>query len=285
MSVEEVRTAVEKALETPIDFHAVVVDESGAPIPDASVSFALFDQMLSPFEFPYVGWTLQPEARSGRDGRFSLAGVRGTGLYVRVQKDGYKAVGNSKRHLRYAPRLQYLNDFPLPTADEPMVFVLTPGMPLEDYYLVNSGGILIPRDGSEIGYRLNEHDPYGVDPNEGHFAFSCDKGPAGADGRWNWTCRIRMAEGSGIQLRHQLVLEHAPEDGYAPVYEWGYAADDPAWDHRDERFLFVQLDSGRYYGQLIFKVRTAGDFYFDVDGMINVTGSRELETPYHHYQN
>lgn len=283
MSEDDIHRTVEQALQTPVDFHGVVVDEAGEPVSGAAVTFALFDQKLDPFEFPYVGWTMQPEVKSGLNGRFSLTGAQGTALYVRVQKDGYRAVGNSKRHLRYAPRMQYLNEYPLPTADAPMRFVLTPGLPLEGFFVVDSGGIPIPRGGSEIGFWLDQRDPYGVAPEKGHFAFSCDKGPERDDGRWDWSCRIRMKEGSGIQLRQDLVLLHAPEDGYQPVYEWGFDADDPDWDHRDERFVYIRLEDGRYYGHLTFKVRTAGDYFFDVDGMVNLTGSRELEILYHNY--
>jgi len=283
MSDGEIRALVAKSLQTPVDFHGIVVDQEGYPVSDARITFALFDQVLKPFEFPYIGWSAQPEAHSDKRGRFSLTGVTGSALFVRVQKDGYKSVGNSKRHLRYAPRLRYLNEHPLPSENKPMVFVLTPGMALEDYYIINSGGITIPRDGSEIGYRFSEKDPYGVDAGDGDFAFSCQRGETNEDGRWDWSCRIRMKEGSGIQLRHHLVLQEAPEDGYEDNYEWGFSADDENWDHRDERFLYVRLNEGAYYGHLIFKVRTSGDYFFDVDGMINATGSRELETVYHNY--
>jgi hypothetical protein len=282
LSEDEISALVDEALETPVAFYGVVVDEAGEPVADAVVNFALFDQRLAPFEFPYVGWTELPAIETRRDGSFSLEDVTGTALFVRVQKDGYKSVDNSKRYLRYAERLRRPGDQPLPSPEAPERFVLTRGMPLEDYYLVESGGVPIPRDGSEVGYRLDEKDPYGVEPEQGHFALSCDKGPVLPNGRWDWSCRIRMAEGSGIQQRHDLVLQEAPTEGYGPIYEWGFAADDPAWDHRDERYVYLSLADGQYFGHLAFKVRTAGDFYFSVDGMVNRTGSRQLETPYRH---
>ena len=281
MDPQEISDLVDQAIETPIAFYGRVVDTQGEPVPDARVSFAVFDTRLEPFEFPYVGWTLLPDVNTGRDGSFELVDVNGSSLYVRVEKAGWKAVGNSKRHLRYSEQTQHMNRYRLPTEAEPMVFELTPGLPLEDYYYIHSGAVLIPRDGREIEYRLDTVNPYGVPAGEGDLAVSCDKGSVRADGRWDWSCTIRMTRaGGGIQLQREIVLEQAPEAGYMPAIEISMAADDPNWDHRADRFTYVSLREGHYYGHLTFRIRTDGDYYFDIDGMVNVTGSRELETLY-----
>jgi hypothetical protein len=276
----EVSRMVDEAIATPIEFFGRVVGPDGQPIKDATVTFAVFDTKLDPFEFPYVGWTLLPEVKSGGDGHFRLTGVTGTGVYVRVSKPGWKAVGNSKRHIRYAEVVRYLNQHPVPTKEEPMDFHMAPGMPLEDYFLIHSGSVLIPRDGSEIEYSLAEINPYGVPAGQGDLGVACQKGIEVADGRWDWSCTVRMTGGGGIQYQRSVVLEQAPADGYRQSLEIGMAADDPAWDHRADRYTYVRLGDGDYYGHLTFRIRTAGDFYFDIDGMVNVTGSRELETLY-----
>jgi hypothetical protein len=280
MNEREIAELVAEALETPVDFYGRVVDPEGRPVAGVEVSPALFDHRLEPFEFPYIGWTVLEPVETDADGRFELTGVAGSALYVRVAKAGWKSVGNSKRHLRYAQPIRYLNEHPLPSAAQPMQFVMAPGLPLEDYYVVQSGAVLLPRDGSEIGYRLDAVNPYGVDPDAGDVAVACRKGPVTPAGRWDWSCKLRMPNGGGVQLRRELVLQQAPADGYGDAYAFGMRADDPDWDHRAERYLYVRLRDGRYYGQLAFKVRTAGDFFFALDGMVNKTGGRQLESLY-----
>lgn len=269
---------VTEALETPVDFYGRVVDRDGKPISDVGVELALFDHRLDPFVFPYVGWTALSPIKTDAEGRFALESVTGTDLYVRVFKPGWKSVGNSKRHVRYAEVDRYLNEYPIPTEAEPMTFVMTPGLPLDDYYRFNSGAVLLPRDGSEIGYRLDRPNPYGVAPEEGDLAVGCKKGAMTESGTWDWSCRLRMLNGGGVQLRRDLVLQQAPTDGYREVFEFGMSAEAAEWDHRAERYLYVRLRDGRYYGHLGLRVRTAGDFFFAVDGMVNTAGTRELES-------
>jgi hypothetical protein len=280
MSEREVAELVDEALRTPVAFYGRVVGPDGRPVQGVEVDFALFDHRLEPFEFPDVGWTALKPVKTDIDGSFELTGVTGTGLYVRVSKSGWKSIGNSKRHLRYAEATRYLNEYPLPTELVPMVFEMAPGLPLEDYYVVHSGAVLLPRDGGEIGYRLDAVNPYGVKPDEGDLAVACRKGQVTPAGRWDWRCRLRMPNGGGVQLRRDVVLQQAPAGGYLETFEFGLPADDPDWADRAERYLYVRLREGRHYGHLAFKVRTAGDFFFVLDGMVNKRGSRELEALY-----
>jgi hypothetical protein len=214
---------------------------------------------------------------TGHDGRFGVRDRHGLGLYVRVTRSGWKSLGKSQQLVWYASDVAQPGSDVAGSAADPVRFVLEPGLPSEDYLPIRSGAVPLPRDGREVGYRIDALNPNGMDPAEGDFAIGCTKGPVQPNGRWDWTCTLRMPAGSGLQLRHDIVVQQAPESGYQPVYQFGMTADDPDWDHRAERLFYVVLRDRTLYGHFDLRIRTAGDFFFNLHGFINRSGSRELD--------
>lgn len=279
MARGDLRALVDTVVTTPIDYHGRVIDQQGQPVAGAEISFSTFDHALTPFEFPFLGWSKHSPVTTGPDGRFALTGVKGAALYFRLAKKGWKTVGSENHYIRYADMWTYRNDHAIPSAEAPREFVMTPGA-LDDHFLVESGAIRLPADGTEMALRLDRLTPYGVEPHEAQLVIGCDVGPRQPNGRWNWQCRVRMPEGSGVQFRHDLVVAQAPPNGYLPVLEFGQLADADRWDHRGERFLYVKLGEKPQFGHLAVRVRTAGELYVVLDGMVNATGSRELRERY-----
>jgi hypothetical protein len=277
MSLADLRARIARDLQTPVEFHGQVVTVAGEPVPDAAVQLRIYDHILEPFEPPYVAWTELAPVTTGRDGRFEVRDRQGAGLYVRVTRPGWKSLGNSQRLVWFADDFGQSGDDAAGTAADPVRFVLEPGLPSEDYLPIRSGAVPLPRDGGEVGYRIDVRNPNGVEPAEGDFAIGCTKGPVQSNGRWDWMCRLRMPAGSGLQLRRDIVVQQAPEAGYQAEFQFGMAADDPDWDHRAERFFYVVLRDGTLYGHFDLRIRTAGDFFFNLHGFVNRSGSRQLD--------
>jgi hypothetical protein len=196
---------------------------------------------------------------------------------VRVFRPGWKSLGQSQRLIWFAHANESADSDGTGERSRPARFRLTPGLPSEDYLPLRSGAVPLPRDGSEIGYRIDVPNPNGVKPADGDFVLACERGSVQANGRWDWSCRVTMPPGSGLQLRHDVVVQQAPATGYQSTFQFGMAADDPNWDHRAERRLYVQLRNGSLYGHFELRIRTAGDFFFNLHGFVNRSGSRQLD--------
>jgi hypothetical protein len=259
---------------TPVNFHGVVMDEEGQPLPQAQIRAIVFDRLLEPFEYPYFGFTLVPSTTPNARGEFRLGGLEGAALYVLVSVDGYQPVTSPRRMYVYAEALD--GQQPLPTPDAPAVFEFEPRPPAAELERIRTGALRLPGDGEPLPVAIRVIAPYGPAPEEIDAVVTCARElqQAGAHERFDWWCEIAVPDG-GAQTR-RLEFDQAPESGYESALRFGYHADDAAWDDRDNRELLLRFADGRY-AYVLFQMRMDGDFYVAFDGVWNPSGSRWLD--------
>lgn len=271
---EDLEPLVREMVDTPIEFHGRVTDEDGQPMADFEVRLLVFDRVVDPFEYPFVSFTQLPAVKSRRDGTFSVTGVRGAGLHVAVTKPGYKPVSPSRRIYLYAEPIQDAGEV-LPSKTEPAVFVFEPRPPEAEVRRVATGALRLPVDGQSLNVSLRDVSPYGVAEDRSDLQVACARGKAADAKPFDWTCRVEVP-GGGVKPVRRLAFDRAPKRGYTEAIEFGHTADDPAWDHRDRRELFVRL-SDQTYAYVLLRMRLQADVFVSFDGVWNPTGSTLLD--------
>lgn len=271
---EELETLAREMVETPIQFYGVVTDEDGQPIADAEVALLVFDRLVDPFTYPYLSFTEVPSVRSRPDGTFSVTGIEGAGLHVTVKKAGFKPVSPSQRVYVYAEAIRD-GDVVLPTQAEPAVFTFEPRPPEAETRRVATGALQLPGDGAPLDVSLRQVSPYGIDADRRDLEVICSRDVQTQGENFTWKCRVTVP-GGGVQPVRQIAFDRAPEQGYAEAIELGYRADDPDWDHRARRSLFLRL-ADNTYAWVVFRMRMRGDFFVAFDGVWNPTGSRLVD--------
>jgi hypothetical protein len=164
-------------------------------------------------------------------------------------------------------------DFPMPGPEETAVFILKPRSAADELFEVATGAVRIPASG-RVELSLIDVSPHGVPEGTGQLAVSCQRGDVSRP-RYDWTCRV-SAPGGGIQLRNRLDFDLAPKSGYREAIVLGYRMEDSNWRDRVDEDVFVRLDDGNY-GYLSIRIRTLGDYYVALRGVLNQHGSRLVD--------
>lgn len=267
---------IDEAVATPVDFHALIVDKAGNPIPDFPVQITLYDQKLSPLAWPYLGWTTYSGLVTDKAGRVSLTGKTGARLAISVHNQDYWELEqkSSRAVFNYADVARSSGDGPLPTTPETAVTFRLQKVPDEAIASPLDMGSVRLRPGEEIGLSL--YLPrYAVDPANADFFVQLDRQLPDESGRYDWQLRVR-APGGGVQLAPSLYIESAPELGYEESLELGHRADSDSWRDQTEALLFLRTPRG-HYAFLELKIRTSGEPFIAVTGRVNDFGLRYLE--------
>jgi hypothetical protein len=257
-------------------FHGKVVDERGAPVADAKVSYSLMSNP-DPNGSNTRGTTI-----SGQDGRFVITS-RGAGIQVDVSKDGYYRVPRSNGVRGSSGGFRnYENlgdtDVPMPTEDKPAIFVLHGAGEAVALVHVGQHSISVPKDGTPTEIDLGTGQVVaagkgqlrvevwtqnqGMNPNKGE--------------HYDWRCRLTIPGGGVVERKGQFDFE-APESGYRPSFETGMAKTAEGWSDGFERQFFVRLADGRF-ARLSLEVLTGGDHFIALESFLNPTpGNRNLE--------
>lgn len=274
MGQERFREHLAAMVRTPIDFHGRVEDEEGRPLPGAQVTMIVFDRLLEPFEFPYLGFAEVPKISVDADGRIRARRLRGAVVYVVVRVPGHQPVTPARRSIRFAPGPDLVE--PPPTAADPARFVFEPLPDRAELVPVHTGALLLPGDGAPLEFSLREPRPWGVEPGTGDGRVTCTRArrpEEGAD-RFTWSCELTIP-GGGIQAA-QLTMDRAPESGYEESLRFEFPEDLERWDDRHDALLVAQLRDGTY-ALLEAHFRMSGDFFVAFDGRWNRTGSTWLD--------
>jgi hypothetical protein len=257
----------------PLRFSGRVVRPDGTGIPAARVEIAVFDRVVEPFHFPYFGYTALNPIQTDPEGYFDLPESKGMGLHVQVSKQGFRPVDLSHRTYQIEHVLPVAEDFRMPGPNEIALFTLKPRAAEDQLLQVATGAIRIPDSGS-MNISLTGVHPHGVPAGSGHLAIRCERGDT-RQPRYDWNCSISAPDGS-IQLRRMLDFDLAPESGYEPAVLLGYDSDAAEWRDRLDEAVFVRLADGNY-GHLLLKIRTRGDFFVAIEGVLNEHGSRLMD--------
>jgi hypothetical protein len=263
---------MQKGLEewkTPIQFYGKVVDDHTNPVQAAQISFDCND--LSP-----KGTSLY-HAQSDANGLFSIRGITGKLLGVKVSKDGYYSYQPFGADFYYAGQNQNF----VPDPANPVTFRLKKkglAEPLVHIHAPMGGGkgFKVSKEGTplEISLTKGTITPLG----QGDLRVQCwtDDQSKLPGQKYNWKCQIAIPNGGISQSTNDLDFQ-APVDGYQPidVIEMPVTLE-TGWASRAKRNYFLRLASGNY-ARITFEMIAGGDHFFLLESFLNPSGSRNLE--------
>ena len=256
---------MERALDdwrTPIEFYGRVVDETGMAVVGATI---------------YFGWNdLSAEGHSTRNsasdsgGVFSLTGIHGKGLSVRVEKAGYYTSRRDRDSFMYAG--DNVNFVPNP--DQPVTFHLRKRGQAEALVTIYKS-FQISKDGTPVFIDLINKTV--VPATESGIKVECrTEAPEKRGAPFNWKCRISVP-GGGLQPNTNEFGFLAPDGGYVASDEMDMTQPTPTrWQSFATREYFVRTGNGRH-GRLSFRMVAGGDHFCFIEGVMNPSGSRNLE--------
>lgn len=263
------------AYNTPIDFWGKAMDDTGQPVPGASVHFVVSDK--------YFEDGSDYDTTTDTKGLFSLTGVKGLSMSVRVTKPGYYLMqSESRATIAYGYRTEANDIRPPPTKDQPSIFVLRKAHPNTALKLGTGRRVILPQDGKPIAVRLDGHNT--VSPGmDGALVIETQLDLARMNElkQFPWRCRLSVPGGGLIKRTDKLGFE-APDSGYLTeeiiLMNLPHSRSD-RWTAIIERDLFLKLP-GNIFGRITIKLdidERATHNWLHYSSAWDPTGSRNLE--------
>jgi hypothetical protein len=240
----------------PIEFYGRVLDDREQPVSGATVS---------------TEWTdLSKEGSSERilltdaAGLFSLTGITGKNLGVRVKKDGYKPYHANRSSYEYAAYFE--REWHVPDRNKPVIFRLRKNRKTEP--LIKREFLLPVEIGQPATFAM---DPKSPDAPKVVFELLTN---AQIRDR-QWSARISVPSG-GLQATLEEFPFEAPESGYETSVFSDYNTPKPVGFHGGAQggVFFVHNQKG--YGRVELKM-ISGTIDTRVISFWNPSGSRNLE--------
>jgi len=238
----------------PIRFYGRVVDEIGEPVAGATVNLTWTDASQEGTS----ARTLLSDAR----GFFSIEGVHGKDLVVRVAKPGYQ-----HSYIRNNFSFEYASfsdaKYHEPDAARPVPFIVRKNKEAEP---------LVVHVNQEMELGPGESKFFPIGPKTGVQVERLDKATGGPRG---WIARISVP-GGGLALATEEFPFEAPETGYVPSIDVTEKTKKPAiWQGDNGTGFFVRTSQG--YGRITVR-NTPGMAWVYVTSYFNPqAGSRNLE--------
>lgn len=255
----------------PIRFYGRVVDQNDEPIHGATIHFEWTDLSTK--------GTSEATKLSDSQGLFSLTGVQGKFLGVRVEKDGYYRPGNSVGIVGF----EYANPaegwFYEPDADRPVVFRLRKkgeSQPL----VARSTKLNLTGHGATATIDLftGKASPVGgqLQVTVWKPTITAEQINSGTGFPYDWRIQVNVKGGGLIEHNDVFALE-APESGYRSDFAAElHPANGASADVTLDKEFYFYFGQPRRYGR--FRLRTDGDRpKVLIDYWLNPTGSRNLE--------
>ncbi len=219
---------------------------------------------------------------SDQAGRFVISG-RGAGIFVEVSKKGYYRVpefdgrrgsyGGFRNHQRLGD-----TDVPIPTEDEPAVFVLRKIGEAVSLVHVGRRSIIVPTDGRPIDIDLGTGQIVALGNGQLRLEVwvrNQGMNPNNAE-HYDWRCRVSVPGGGLIERQGPFDFQ-APAGGYVQIVELSQLATAEHWSPTIAKQLFVHLADNRF-ARIDFEMITGGDHFIVLESFLNPTpGSRNLE--------
>lgn len=252
---------------TPIKFYGKVVDERGAPVPNATVELSCNDLSFS--------GTSNYRRSSESNGLFSISNIRGKLLVVNVAKKGFYTSKADNDAFYYAG--QNVNF--TPNAAKPELFHLRRIGPTEPLIHIQSplgGGRAYTIDPNGLPLELSLTSGGAVAQGQGDLRVECWTKHSTGNWRFDWRCRITLVRG-GLQRYTEEFPFQAPLEGYAAFDEINMPLSlGEGWGSSAKISYFLHLANGNY-GRMNFEIIPSGDHFLLLDSYVNPSGSRNLE--------
>lgn len=252
---------------TPIAFWGKVVDESGAPVPGATVKFGANDNPNP------MGNGSTYERITDAEGLFSIKDIRGISLSVKVSKDGYYSTEASRGKANYV--LKNNTDLPVPTSNKPAVFVLRK-MGEAAALKRTEGSVNLPKNGAPVIINLQS----GKASGQSDLKVECWVQDQGVDtsgyNPYDWRCVISIPGGGLIERTDDLNFM-APEDGYRSADEIVMTKVTPRWDSGSGKEYFIKRADGTF-GRVKVLIATGASNFVRFESYLNPqAGDRNLQ--------
>ena len=253
----------------PIKFYGKVIDQEGNPVEGAKVKIGAADRFWADGTDYF--------RESNAEGPFSIQGIKGAGIYVSAEREGYYRTEKSKGRFGYGmPSGQKPHDDP----DHPAIFVLQKQGECEP---------LIHREIPNSTYgrswvKVPNHESVSVDLKSGNIGGNTphrilisqsNTRPEQEDTRnpYDWNFAVKVP-GGGIQLKDGIFNFEAPEDGYAETFSRAFPKEAEDWADSFIKHYFIRFADGTH-ARVHLDMRT--DQFIIRSSYLNPSGSRNLE--------
>jgi hypothetical protein len=252
---------------TPISFWGKVVDQDGAPVPGATISFGANDHPNP------MGGGSNHSRTSDANGLFSIAGIHGVSLFVKVSKEGYYQLSESQAGFDYVIRGN--SSLPLPSASKPALFVLKKKGEAAKL-AVKGFRVSIPKDGTPVEIDLETGRMVPAGKGDVRVEAWTQDQAKDAQGHYDWRCQISVP-GGGVLARKDRFEFEAPAEGYNPSDEIVMTKTAERWQKDVEKDYFVKAGDN-LFARLTLRFSTGGAHYVRGTVYLNPQpGSRNLE--------
>jgi len=269
--------AIRKELEhdqVPLSFYGRAVDQDGAGVDGATVTltYTHFDLTVPQYHFLGEG---SRSMKTDQQGFFTVSGIKGYGLAIKVSKEGYLA---SKRNFPGANYVHVAKPFS-PDLSKPVVYLLRKkGVPVP---LVSSvRNYVLRRDGAPLSVDLMTGETNGTNPDITIQLWVDDTRRHGNSGRFDWRAKVEVLNGGGLETTDEEFGYTAPGDGYVDSAELGYSISDTnkPWSDAASQTYYLKLRGGSMYGRMELQMVPGGDHFCLIRSSLNPSGSRNLES-------
>jgi len=263
-SVEVVRSIYS----VPIAFYGKAQDQYGEPVVGAKVQYSALDKLWEP-------GTKYDDLTDG-SGYFSIAGIRGAALSVRVSKEGYDRIYNlSDGAFSFGAPYDPQRDRPTPTKDKPTIFVLRKKTPAEPLIAIDRE-VPVPKNGTPVEVSLGTGKA--VAAGQGDLKIECwtSDQTKDAEGRYEWHCRLSVPGGGLVERTEPELNFEAPEHGYEPSIDVRMPQTAERWKEDHDEQYWAKLRDGSY-ARMRLRMTTGGGHFASITAFLNVSGSRNLE--------
>ena len=255
---------------TPIEFYGQVIDQNSNPVPDVKIDVAISQtSMASPTNLAFIPKTSHLEKLTGADGRLEIRGETGDGMDIEsIQKSGYEPSSKTPRAI---PLVRG-------TVENPVLFKMW--RMGEKAQLVSSSKFwgIIP-DGRTYTIDLLQGTKVESATADGDLRISVTR-PAGVSRQdhYDWSFQITPIDGGIVQTEDEFMYE-APENGYAPSYDFRLSTADTNWTARVKKDFYIETRNGKNYGRIDLEVfaHYQGQGVLNIGWSINPNSSRNLQ--------
>jgi len=247
---------------TPIEFYGKVIDERDQPVSDAKIHFVWNDTSAA--------GSSEADTISDGAGLFSLTGVRGKILGVKLEKSGYYTSQKQNRFdFEYAAFWDA--NYYQPDSKNPVIFRLLKKGQAEPL-IVKEIRMPLPRNGTIGGVNLLN----GSISSSGQFRVQAWSMQINRQDRFDWRVVMTVPEG-GLQEFTEEFAFTAPLEGYQPITEINMPLSlGDNWKRSVGKNYYIAFGQPRKYGKLHIEVKGDGENVF-INYWLNPSGSQNLE--------
>lgn len=248
----------------PIKFYGKAVDQTGQPVPGVRIRYGWNSLNGSNERFD----------ESDAQGTFSIEGIQGKLLSVRLEKEGYHALDNGFGAFEYAAFFE--PHYHEPDPNKPVIFRLLKKNPADP--MIQHGPTLLGarNDGTPTNIDLTIGRKTTV--GSGNIVVHITKGQKTSDNRFDWTATVEGVGGTTLLESKDEFMVMAPAGGYQPQWTFNQKVNDKSYQTQAQVKFYVKTGDGKYARvemRIIPEYNEAAAA--DLTVYLNPSGSRNLE--------